>query len=72
METPDRAFNYMLNRWYLYQVYSSRLFARAGFYQVGGATGFAAKATFKCPKKQRKAYRKLFKKKGAPKSAKYR
>ena len=30
----------MLNRWYLYQVYSSRLFARAGFYQVGGATGF--------------------------------
>ena len=40
VETPDRAFNYMLNRWYLYQVYSSRLFARAGFYQVGGATGF--------------------------------
>ena len=34
--------------------------------------GIAAKATFKCPKKQRKAYRKLFKKKGAPKSAKYR
>lgn len=24
----------------LYQVYASRLFARAGFYQVGGATGF--------------------------------
>ena len=40
VETPDRSFNYMLNRWYLYQVYSSRLFARAGFYQVGGATGF--------------------------------
>ena len=40
VETPDRAFNYMLNRWYLYQVYSARLFARAGFYQVGGATGF--------------------------------
>ena len=38
--TPDRSFNYMLNRWYLYQVYSSRLMARAGFYQVGGATGF--------------------------------
>ena len=40
VETPDPSFNYMLNRWYLYQVYSSRLFARAGFYQVGGATGF--------------------------------
>ena len=40
VETPDRSFNHMLNRWYLYQVYSSRLFARAGFYQVGGATGF--------------------------------
>jgi len=40
VETPDRSLNYMLNRWYLYQVLSSRLFARAGFYQVGGATGF--------------------------------
>ncbi len=40
VETPDRAFNHMLNRWYLYQVYSSRLYGRAGFYQVGGATGF--------------------------------
>ena len=40
VDTPDRSFNYMLNRWYLYQVYSSRLYARAGFYQVGGATGF--------------------------------
>ena len=40
VDTPDRSLNFMLNRWYLYQVYSSRLFARAGFYQVGGATGF--------------------------------
>lgn len=40
VDTPDVSFNYMLNRWYLYQVYASRLFARAGFYQVGGATGF--------------------------------
>ena len=40
VETPDPSFDYMLNRWYLYQVYASRLFARAGFYQVGGATGF--------------------------------
>ncbi|MBR3725207.1 MAG: hypothetical protein IKN11_07485 [Bacteroidales bacterium] len=40
IETPDKSFDYMLNRWYLYQVYSARLFARAGFYQVGGATGY--------------------------------
>ena len=40
VETPDRSFNHMVNRWYLYQVCSSRLFARTGFYQVGGATGF--------------------------------
>lgn len=40
VDTPDKSFNFMLNRWYLYQVYSSRLYARAGFYQVGGATGF--------------------------------
>lgn len=40
VETPDRSFNHMVNRWYLYQVCSARLFARAGFYQVGGATGY--------------------------------
>ena len=40
VNTPDSDFNHMLNRWYLYQVYASRLYARAGFYQVGGATGF--------------------------------
>ena len=40
VDTPDPSFNYMLNRWYLYQVYASRLYSRAGFYQVGGATGF--------------------------------
>ena len=40
VSTPDRSFDYMINHWYLYQVYASRLYARAGFYQVGGATGF--------------------------------
>ncbi|MBP5413139.1 MAG: hypothetical protein J6Y47_07785 [Bacteroidales bacterium] len=40
VETADDKFNYMVNYWYLYQVYSARLFARAGFYQVGGAIGF--------------------------------
>ncbi|MDD4035743.1 MAG: glucoamylase family protein, partial [Bacilli bacterium] len=40
VETPDKAFNYMMNGWYLYQTYVSRLYARAAFYQVGGAYGF--------------------------------
>jgi len=40
VSTPDKSFDHMINRWYLYQVLASRLFARAGFYQVGGATGF--------------------------------
>ena len=40
VHTPDKSFDFMVNRWYLYQVYSARLYARAGFYQVGGATGF--------------------------------
>ncbi|NLJ82188.1 MAG: hypothetical protein GX330_03585, partial [Bacteroidales bacterium] len=38
--TPDTSFNYMMNNWFMYQTYSSRLYARAGFYQVGGAYGF--------------------------------
>lgn len=40
VNTPDKAFDYMINGWYLYQAYTSRLLARAGVYQVGGATGF--------------------------------
>ena len=40
INTPDKAFDYVINGWYLYQVYASRLLAKAGFYQVGGATGF--------------------------------
>ena len=38
--TPDPAFDLMVNRWLPYQVVSSRLFARAGFYQASGAFGF--------------------------------
>ena len=38
--TPDVSFNLAMNAWYLYQTYAARLFARAGFYQVGGAFGF--------------------------------
>ena len=40
VKTPDAAMNLMLNRWLLYQTYSSRLLARAGFYQAGGAYGY--------------------------------
>lgn len=40
VETPDDSFNYMINGWLLYQTISSRINARAGFYQVSGAYGF--------------------------------
>lgn len=40
VRTPDPAFNIMVNRWLLYQSMSSRLLARAGFYQASGAIGF--------------------------------
>jgi len=40
IKTPDNSFNYMMNGWYLYQAIASRLYAKAGFYQVGGAYGF--------------------------------
>ncbi len=40
VKTPDKNFNYMMNGWYLYQTIASRLYAKAGFYQVGGAYGF--------------------------------
>jgi cyclic beta-1,2-glucan synthetase len=33
-------FDAMVNRWLLYQTVSCRLWAKAGFYQAGGATGY--------------------------------
>ncbi|WP_193335573.1 GH36-type glycosyl hydrolase domain-containing protein [Devosia beringensis] len=40
VKTPDPAFDLMVNRWLLYQTIASRLMARAGFYQAGGAFGY--------------------------------
>src|SRR6185437_16582143 len=40
VDTPDLATNFILNRWLLYQARACRLFARAGFFQAGGAYGF--------------------------------
>ena len=40
VSTPDPGFDLMVNRWLLYQTVTSRIMARAGFYQAGGAIGF--------------------------------
>ncbi len=40
VQTPDPLFDAMVNRWLIYQTVSCRLWAKAGFYQAGGATGF--------------------------------
>jgi cyclic beta-1,2-glucan synthetase len=40
VKTPDPAFDLMINRWLIYQTMSSRMMARAGFYQASGAFGF--------------------------------
>lgn len=40
VETQDRAIDILVNGWLLYQTISCRLYARAAFYQCGGAYGF--------------------------------
>jgi cyclic beta-1,2-glucan synthetase len=40
VQTPDRAFDLMMNGWLLYQTLACRTWARAAFYQASGAYGF--------------------------------
>jgi len=40
VKTPDPLFDAMVNRWLLYQTVACRMWAKAGFYQAGGAYGF--------------------------------
>ncbi len=40
VETRDKAIDILVNGWLLYQTISCRLYARAAFYQCGGAYGF--------------------------------
>ena len=40
VKTPDKSLDFMVNNWFLYQSFASRIMAKAGFYQVGGAFGY--------------------------------
>jgi len=40
VDTPDGALNLLVNRWLKYQVFSSRIFGRSGYYIQGGGFGY--------------------------------
>ncbi len=40
VQTPDKALNYLVNGWLMYQTLVSRIWARSGYYQSGGAYGY--------------------------------
>ncbi len=40
VKTPNENMNIILNGWVMYQTISSRLYAKSGFFQSGGAIGF--------------------------------
>ena len=39
-DTPDHALNILVNKWLKYQIFSSRIFGRAGYYIQGGVFGY--------------------------------
>ncbi len=40
LESPDQSLNILFNDWLIYQMVSSRMFGRTGYYQPSGAYGF--------------------------------
>lgn len=40
IDVPDKATNFLVNRWLIYQILSCRFWGKAGFYQSSGAFGF--------------------------------